>query len=537
MVRSRGVPRRQPEAGGPTLRVLTINLLVGRADAEAVVARVRQADPDVLFVQELTADAQTRLKQAGLEDLLPHAQIEHRDGGPRGSGIYSRFPLSEGPSLPATFAAQPTALLELPGGEEVELICVHPRAPALERGGSVRWRAELAVLPAPGKRPRVVAGDFNATVDHAAFRDVLRLGYVDAAIQTGNALTRTWGPPDKGRGSPSTTCWSPAAARCSRARCTRPRQRSPGRLRGDQAPRRRSVRSKSLSRTVAWWPRSPSDTHQRERRWCSVSDLEVIKYRPDPAEYAWTFGGAAPVRSITTPVVLDLFTEDCFAGRVRSSADLVSRLNITGLNPQTGPFYIEGAEPGDTVAVHFVSIEPARDWAASTTVPLFGALTGTHLTALLNEPLEELMWIWQLDRAARTCRFQARKSDFTADLPMDPMHGTIGVAPAGGEVRSALVPDAFGGNMDTPEMRAGTTCYLGVNVDGALLSLGDGHARQGEGETCGVAVETAMNTTIIVDLIKNVATPWPRLENDAYIMSAGSPARSRTRSASPSTTW
>ena len=263
----------------------------------------------------------------------------------------------------------------------------------------------------------------------------------------------------------------------------------------------------------------------------------MIKYRPDPDEYAWTFGGAAPVRRITTPVVLDLFTEDCFAGRVRSSADLVSTLNITGLNPQTGPFYIEGAEPGDTVAVHFVSIEPARDWAASTTVPLFGALTGTHLTALLNEPLEELMWIWQLDRAARTCRFTARKSDFTADLPMDPMHGTIGVAPAGGEVRSALVPDAFGGNMDTPEMRAGTTCYLGVNVDGALLSLGDGHARQGEGETCGVAVETAMNTRIIVDLIKNVATPWPRLENDAYIMSAAPPARSRTRSASPSTTW
>jgi acetamidase/formamidase len=110
---------------------------------------------------------------------------------------------------------------------------------------------------------------------------------------------------------------------------------------------------------------------------------------------------------------------------------------------------------------------------------------------------------------------------------MNPMHGTVGVAPSGGEVRSALVPDAFGGNMDTPEMRAGTTCYLGVNVPGALLSLGDGHARQGEGETCGVAVECAMNTVLIVDLIKGdgsgmPATPWPRLENDDYIMSAGS---------------
>jgi acetamidase/formamidase len=253
-----------------------------------------------------------------------------------------------------------------------------------------------------------------------------------------------------------------------------------------------------------------------------VSDLEVVTFRPEPAEFAWTFGGAAPVRRIRTPTVLSLYTEDCFAGRVRSADDLVSRLNITNLNPQTGPFYIEGAEPGDTVAVHFVSIEPAREWAASTTVPLFGALTGTHLTALLHEPLEEVMWIWQLDRAARTCRFTARKSDFTADLPMEPMHGTVGVAPANREVRSALVPDAFGGNMDTPEMRAGTTCYLGVNVPGALLSLGDGHARQGEGETCGVAVECAMNTVLIVDLVKGAGTPWPRLENETHIMSAGS---------------
>ncbi len=254
-----------------------------------------------------------------------------------------------------------------------------------------------------------------------------------------------------------------------------------------------------------------------------MTDLEVITYRPEPGEFAWTFGGAAPVRTIRTPAALSVYTEDAFGGRVRDAADLVSRLNITDVNPQTGPFYIEGAEPGDTVAVHFVSIEPARDWGASTTVPLFGALTGTHLTALLNEPLEEVMWIWQLDADKRLCRFSARMSEFTADLPMEPMHGTVGVAPANREVRSSLVPDAFGGNMDTPEMRAGTTCYLGVNVPGALLSLGDGHARQGEGETCGVAVETAMNTVLIVDLVKGHApTPWPRLENDTHIMSAGS---------------
>jgi acetamidase/formamidase len=102
------------------------------------------------------------------------------------------------------------------------------------------------------------------------------------------------------------------------------------------------------------------------------------------------------------------------------------------------------------------------------------------------------------------------------------MHGTVGVAPADLEVRSALVPDAHGGNMDTPEMRAGVTAYFGVNVEGGMLSIGDGHARQGEGEVCGTAVEAAMNTVVAVDLIKGVGTPWPRLESDDALLSTGS---------------
>nr|WSX78496.1 acetamidase/formamidase family protein [Streptomyces sp. NBC_00899] len=254
-----------------------------------------------------------------------------------------------------------------------------------------------------------------------------------------------------------------------------------------------------------------------------MSDPRILTVRPQPGEYAWTFGGAPPVARIAPGTVLDLYTEDCFAGRVRSETDLVSEVcEFPFLNPQTGPFHVVGAEPGDTVAVHFVSIEPARDWAASTTVPLFGALTSTHTTASLQPPLPETVWIWQLDRARRTALFRAHDSDFEAELPMDPMHGTVGVAPANLEVRSALVPDAHGGNMDTPEMRAGVTCYLGVNVEGALLSLGDGHARQGEGETCGVAVECAMNTVVIVELLKGLATPWPRIESDTHIISTGS---------------
>ena len=105
---------------------------------------------------------------------------------------------------------------------------------------------------------------------------------------------------------------------------------------------------------------------------------------------------------------------------------------------------------------------------------------------------------------------------------MDPMLGTVGVAPAAGEVRSSLVPDTFGGNMDTPEMRAGATCYLGVNVPGALFSVGDGHYRQGEGEACGTAVEGAMDVTLIVDLIKGGGPAWPRLETDDHLIVVGS---------------
>ena len=256
-----------------------------------------------------------------------------------------------------------------------------------------------------------------------------------------------------------------------------------------------------------------------------MADLEVVSYRPEPVDFAWTFGGVRPVRSIRPGTVLELWTEDAFGGKVRGPDDLVTRvIEFPFVNPQTGPFYVEGAQPGDTLAVHFVSITPSRDFAASSTIPFFGALTGTgplH-TATLQEPLEERVWIYEVDAKAWTVTYQAGRGDFTVTLPMDPMHGTVGVAPAAFEARSSLVPDAHGGNMDTPEMRAGTTCYLGVNVEGALFSLGDGHCRQGEGESCGVAVESAMDTVIIVDLIKNSITPWPRLENDSHVMSTGS---------------
>lgn len=246
-------------------------------------------------------------------------------------------------------------------------------------------------------------------------------------------------------------------------------------------------------------------------------------FRPEPEQLSYTFGGREPIASVAPGDILRVSTEDCFGGAVRTVEDLPSRVcAFPYLNPVTGPFHVEGARPGDTLALHFVSITPARNWGVSSTFPHFGALTSTHATASLQPPLEERVWRYDIDVEARTVRYHARRGDLTVDLALDATHGTVGVAPAAFEVRSTLVPDVHGGNMDTPEIRTGATLYLGVNVDGAFFALGDGHARQGQGEVCGVAVECAMDTVLIVDLISGIATPTPRVETDLALMSIGS---------------
>ncbi|TDC58603.1 acetamidase [Micromonospora sp. KC207] len=248
----------------------------------------------------------------------------------------------------------------------------------------------------------------------------------------------------------------------------------------------------------------------------------TFTYRPARDELAYTFGGRLPVAHVRSGDILEVHTKDCFGGLVRGPADLPSRVcRMPYLNPVSGPFFVEDAEPGDTLAVHIASIVPTRDWGVSATFPHFGALTSTSHTATLQPPLQERVWVYDIDRQAGVVRFHATGSEHTVDLPLDSMIGTIGVAPAGMETRSTIVPDIHGGNLDTPELRAGTTLYLRVNVHGGMLALGDGHARQGQGEACGVAVEIATVTTLAVEVIKGVDTAWPRLETDTAIMSIG----------------
>ncbi len=251
--------------------------------------------------------------------------------------------------------------------------------------------------------------------------------------------------------------------------------------------------------------------------------MEMIEFKPTTEELAFTFGGNAARRTIKPGTAVRLWTQDAFNNTLKTVNDRSSeKVDLRFVNPQTGPFYIEGAEPGDALAIHIVDIKPARSYGISSTIPFFGGLTSTDRTAMLQEPLTDTTWVYEVNTDRQTVGFEARYGDMKVEFPIECMFGTIGVAPAGNEVRSALVPERFGGNMDSPEVRKGSTIYLGVNVEGALFSVGDGHYRQGEGEACGTAVEGAMDAIIIIDLIKGAAPAWPRIEDDNFYMTVGS---------------
>ncbi|HUJ14488.1 MAG TPA: acetamidase/formamidase family protein [Thermoanaerobaculia bacterium] len=248
-------------------------------------------------------------------------------------------------------------------------------------------------------------------------------------------------------------------------------------------------------------------------------DQLVVNYVPKHEELTYTFGGAAPKMHIEPGTRIVSWSEDCYDGAVTRPDQLPSKVMPPGHdNPQTGPFYVDGAEPGDTLVIHINKLEPARDHGISSFFPGFGALNATDRTAVLGADLPEKVWFYEVTSGvARTHSLDGKK---TWDVPLAPFLGCLGVAPAG-EARSTIVPDSFGGNMDCPEVRAGNTVYLGVKVPGALVSFGDGHYAMGEGEIIGTAIEGAMNVDITVDLIKHRDTPWPRIENADTIMTLG----------------
>ena len=239
-----------------------------------------------------------------------------------------------------------------------------------------------------------------------------------------------------------------------------------------------------------------------------------------PRDYSYVFNPyREPIARVKPGERVTIHTDDAFESRITRKEDLPSRALATAkfLNPQTGPIYVEGAEPGDTLTVRIESIEPTRGFAVSVLIPYFGGLTSTILTRTLQEPLPERVWIWDIvDGGTKLVN-----EELGVTLPWEPFLGTLAVAPDL-EAITALSPGPFGGNMDVPDVKPGNTVHLPVWNPGALVYTGDCHARQGQGELCGVALEITSRVTVVFEVIKARAIEWPRIESEEAIMVVGS---------------
>jgi acetamidase/formamidase len=251
----------------------------------------------------------------------------------------------------------------------------------------------------------------------------------------------------------------------------------------------------------------------------ATSKPDVVQYHATIDVVKYVYGAAPPVARLRPGNILEANSLDCFGNAIKKPGDTLALTK--GDNPLTGPFFIEGAEPGDTLVVHILDLQVDGDQGLGAFAPGFGALNQTNYTPMLHAPLPEKIWFYPIDHASNTATFQALDSNYKVKIPLHPFLGCIGVAPAGGEARSSIVPAEFGGNMDAPEVSTGNTLYLLVNVAGGLLYFGDGHAVMGDGEIAGTAVEVPMKVRLQVDVVKGKHSNWPRFENDKEIMAAG----------------
>lgn len=245
----------------------------------------------------------------------------------------------------------------------------------------------------------------------------------------------------------------------------------------------------------------------------------TVTYHATIDTVKYVYGPAEPVAHLKPGDILDTNTLDCFGNALRKPGDTLSMSK--GDNPLTGPFYIDGAQPGDTLVVKILDLEVDGNQGIGAFAPGFGALNETNYTPMIHPPLPEKIWFYPINHADQTATFKALDSDFSVKIPLHPFFGCIGVAPANGESRSSVVPAEFGGNMDAPEASAGNTLYLPVNVAGALLYMGDGHGAMGDGEVAGTAIEVPLHARIEVNLLKGQKISWPRFENDRAIMTVG----------------
>jgi acetamidase/formamidase len=219
--------------------------------------------------------------------------------------------------------------------------------------------------------------------------------------------------------------------------------------------------------------------------------------RPDAYNAVWD-NALAPALEVEPGEVVALHARDASDEQLtRSSvAADVPALDFDRVNPVSGPIYVKGARPGDTLAVELLEFHP-RDWAWTAIIPGFGLLA--------EEFPDPWLRISSVDTQAGVVRFGDRVT-----LPLRPFSGNLGVAPAEPGPHSVIPPRRWGGNLDIKHLGAGATLLLPIGVEGALFSLGDTHAAQGDGEVCGTAVETAMDVLVRLSIRRDITVRAPQ---------------------------
>ncbi len=212
-----------------------------------------------------------------------------------------------------------------------------------------------------------------------------------------------------------------------------------------------------------------------------------------------------PVLSVTPHQTITFDVTDASSGQITpaSTADVFANYDSTRVNPVTGPVFVDGAQPGDILLIRLEAFAPSG-WGWTANIPGFGLLADDFPMAVLQH--------WNYDP---TGAIPLLYGDL-ARIPLAPFTGTIGVAPAAPGPHDIIPPRHIGGNMDIRDLVAGSVLYLPVEVDGALLSIGDTHAAQGDGEVCGTAIESPMRVTVSLDLVKDKPLAMPRIDRPAH---------------------
>ncbi|MCZ6521025.1 MAG: acetamidase/formamidase family protein [Bacteroidetes bacterium] len=212
-----------------------------------------------------------------------------------------------------------------------------------------------------------------------------------------------------------------------------------------------------------------------------------------------------PVVKVPSGSVIEAYTKEATDEQLslESQASDLSNLSFDPIHPLTGPVYVEGAQPGDILAVTLHKIE-LGDWAWSAVIPGFGFLA--------DQFTEPFLKTFQLGKDKTKVKFNEN-----IEIPLRPFPGVMGVAPATDSLLNTIPPRENGGNMDDPHLVEGTTVYFPVFVEGALFSIGDTHAAQGAGEVCGTAIEAPMRIIYEVNVIKSGRKmAEPQYETDEY---------------------